>query len=142
MLDQLFDNFRKASEATLRMQQDMMRHWSVPWPSGPSGSSGSSAPGGLPTDWGRNLQKEWLDLTLEFLNKQREALDSAYKLGLQMIEQTFRASEAKSPEEYRRMTEELWGKLFESFKGQYETQFQGFRKWTEKSFEMGRRAPG
>ena len=87
MLDQLFDTFRKASESSLHMQQDMFKYWTQQW-------SGASSAAGNTGEWSKNYQKQVIDL----LNKQREALDSAFKAGIQLIEQTFRASEAKSPE--------------------------------------------
>jgi hypothetical protein len=82
------------------------------------------------------MQRRWAELALEFLRKQRESMDAAYASGIQIIEQTFRVSEAKSPDDYRRMTEDLWRKLFESFKDRSETQIRDFQKWSEKSAEI------
>ena len=124
MLDQLFDTFRKASESSLHMQQDMFKYWTQQW----SGASNAGTTG----EWSKNYQKQVVDL----LNKQREALDSAFKAGIQLIEQTFRASEAKSPEDYRRTMEDLWRSLIDTFKTQTETQVREFQKWSEKSFDM------
>src|SRR5262245_51364725 len=33
MLDQVFDQFRKASETTMQMQQEMFKQWTSPWTS-------------------------------------------------------------------------------------------------------------
>jgi hypothetical protein len=125
MLDQLFDTFRKASESSLHMQQDMFKYWTQQW-------SGASSTAGNTGEWSKNYQKQVVDL----LNKQREALDSAFKAGIQLIEQSFRASEAKSPEDYRRTMEDLWRTLIDTFKTQTETQVREFQKWSEKSFDM------
>jgi hypothetical protein len=125
MLDQLFDTFRKASESSLHMQQDMFKYWTQQL-SGASGAAGNNG------EWSKNYQKQVVDL----LNKQREALDSAFKTGIQLIEQTFRASEAKSPDDYRRTMEDLWRTLIDTFKSQTETQVREFQKWSEKSFDM------
>ena len=127
MLDQLFDTFRKASESSLHMQQDMFKYWTQQW----SGASNGAAAGNT-GEWSKNYQKQVVDL----LNKQREALDSAFKAGIQLIEQTFRASEAKSPDDYRRTMEDLWRTLIDTFKTQAETQVREFQKWSEKSFDM------
>jgi hypothetical protein len=125
MLDQLFDTFRKASESSLHMQQDMFKYWTQQW-SGASNAAGNSS------EWSKTYQKQVLDM----LNKQREALDSAFKAGIQVIEQSFRASEAKSPDDYRRTMEDLWRTLVDTFKTQTETQYREFQKWSEKSFDM------
>lgn len=134
MFEQLFETFRKASESTLQMQQDMFRYWSQQWTAAPPNMAGMSA------DWGRNLQKRWLELAVETMNKHREALDSTYRSGIQLIEQTFRVTDARSPDDYRRMTEELWRKLFDAFKNQSESQFREFQNLAERSFEMARKA--
>ena len=126
MLDQLFETFRKTSESTLHMQQDMFKYWTQQLNGGASSAAGSSG------EWSRTYQKQVIDL----LNKQREALDSAFKAGIQLIEQTFRASEAKSPDDYRRTMEDLWRTLIDTFKTQAETQVREFQKWSEKSFDM------
>ncbi len=131
MLDQLFDTFRKTSESTLHMQQDMFKYWTQQL-------TGAQNAGGNAGEWSKNYQKQVVDL----LNKQREALDSAFKAGIQLIEQTFRASEAKSPDDYRRTMEDLWRTLIDTFKTQTETQVREFQKWSEKSFDMAQAQNG
>jgi len=129
MLDQFMEGFRKASESTMQAQQDMLRYFSQQW-------MGTPPMGGAPADWGRNLPHRWKDLAIEALKKQREALDATYRAGIEVIEHTFRMSEARSADDLRRTAEELWRKLFDSVKAQYESQFEEFHKWTERSFEM------
>lgn len=131
MLDQLFDTFRKASESSLHMQQDMFKYWTQQL-------TGASSAAGNNGEWSKNYQKQLVEL----LNKQREALDSAFKTGIQLIEQTFRASEAKSPDDYRRTMEDLWRTLIDTFKTQTETQVREFQKWSEKSFDMAQAQNG
>lgn len=132
MFAQLFESFRRASEATLQAQQDVFRQWVQQWPSVPGSSQGA------PGEWSEAMQKRWLDSTKSFFNKQRELVDSTYRSGVDMIEQGFRVSDAKSPEEYRRLVEELWGKLSESFKQQSESQFREFQRAAERWFELAR----
>jgi len=127
MFDQLFEGFRKASESSLQMQQELFRHWTQQWMSTPTNAPGMSA------DWGRNLQKRWLELATEILHRHRESIDTMYKSGIQMIEQTFRISEIKSSDDYRRLVEDLWRKLFDTLKDQSESQFRDFQKWSERS---------
>lgn len=136
MFEQMMDSFRRASQSSLQMQQDFLRMWTQGWLSMPSGPSAGTAP-----DFGQGFQRRWLDLLVELMNQHRESLDQAYKAGIGAIDQTFRVSEAKSPEDYRRMTEELWRKLFETFKTQSETQWREFQKWSGKAFSMAQSAP-
>jgi hypothetical protein len=134
MIDQLFETFRKASESSLLAQQDLFRQWTQQWT--PTQANGAGQTG----EWGRAFQKRWLEFVVEALNKHREMLDSSYRSAIDVIEQTLRISEARSPDDYRRMFDELGRKLFDSFKLQSETQFREFQTWAEKSFEMGRPA--
>jgi hypothetical protein len=131
MFDQLVDGVRKASESSLHMQQEMFRQWTRMWL--------SAAPGGgigAVTDGSREAQKRWVDLGLEMLHKHREALDSTYKSGIELIAQTFHVAEAKSTEDYRKLVEDLWRKLFDVQKEQAESQFRDFQTWFEKSAGM------
>src|SRR5262245_24512262 len=132
MFAQLFDSFRKASEASMQAQQEIFKQWIQQWP---PMSFNAPSPAG---EWGGAAQQRWLDATRETLNKQRELLDSTYRSGIEMIEQTFRAGEAKSPEEYRGMVEDLWRKLSDAFKMQSESQFREFQNAMQKWFELAR----
>ena len=134
MDDQLFDSFRKASESSLQMQQEMLKHWTERW-----AGSASQAPNAT-SDASQQAQKRWLALGIELLEKHRASLDETYAAGLQLIAQSFGASEAKSPEEYRRLTEALWRKLFDTYKNQTEAQFVAFKDWSTKSAEAVRDA--
>jgi len=126
MFDQLIDGVRKASESSLQMQQEMFKQWTrlVPGTPGDAGAQG---------EWGRVSQKRWVDLAVEILNRHRETLDATYKPGIQIIEQTFQVAEAKTADEYRRMVEEIWRKLFDLQKSQSESQFRDFQTFYEKS---------
>jgi hypothetical protein len=132
MFAQWFESFRKASEAALQAQQDIFKQWVQQWPSAPMGSAGGTS------EWNEALRRRWVESTKEALNKHRQVLDTSYHAGIQLIEQTFRVGEAKSPEEYRHMVEELWRNLSDSFKNQSEAQFRDFQAATERWFEAAR----
>lgn len=134
MFDQIFDSFRKASESTLRIQQDVFKNWTQQVLTIPS-----TFATGNPSEWSTALQRRWADQAIDLLNKHREALDSAYKSGISVIEQTFRVSDAKNPDDYRRTIEELWRQLFDAFKNQSETQFREFQKWADDSFDIAQK---
>src|SRR5689334_465139 len=126
MFDQLIDGVRKASESSLQMQQEMFKQWSRLF-------TGTAHEAGAQNDWGRASQRRWVELCVEMLNRHREALDTAYKSGIQIIEQSFYAAEARSPDDYRRTVEDLWRKLFELQKQQSESQLRDFQTFYEKS---------
>jgi hypothetical protein len=129
MLDQMLESFRKASESSLNMQSDMFKQWVQQWPTMPLNAAGVSS------EWVRTFQKRWIEFLTDSLNKNRASVDSAYGSGIKVIEQTFRLSEAKTPEEYRHLVEDLWRKMFDVLKDQSETQLRDFQKGFEKLLE-------
>ena len=132
MFAQLFESFRRASEATLQAQQDLFRQWVQQWPSTPVSSPGTAG------EWSEAVQKRWLDSAKDSLNKRRELLDASYRAGIDLIEQSFRVGDAKSPEEYRQLVEDLWRKLSDNFKQRSEAQFREFQGAAEKWFQIAR----
>jgi len=127
MFDQLFETFRKASESSLQLQQDFFKQWlqTAPFANGSGG------------DWS-HVAKRWQEQTSEALNKHRALIDSSYRSGIDVIEQAFRVSEARSPEDYRQLVEDLWRKLTDGFKVQTETQARDFQSATEQWLNKAR----
>jgi len=141
MFDQLLELSRKAAESSLQMQQVLFKHLTQDL------LSPSSTPAGISADWSGTMRKRWTDFTVDALNKQRESVDATFRAGIQAIEQIARVSEAKSAEEGVRTTEEVWRRLFDTYKGQAESRLREFQTWAEKSFEMAHKteasqAPG
>jgi hypothetical protein len=132
MIDQVFEAYRKASESSMLAQQDLFTQWSQMWV--PASGNGG---GGATMDWGRTVQRRWLELMVEALGKHREAVDKTYRRVIEVVEQSLHLTEAKSPDEYRRLVDELGRKVIESFKAQTETQLRDFQSWAERSFEIG-----
>jgi hypothetical protein len=130
MSDQVFDTFRKASESWLKMQQDLFQN------SAPSSLFGTPQGAGVAPDWARNVQKRYLDLATEILERQRESIDALFKSSINLLQQTSQISEAKSSEDYRRATEDLWRKWFESVKSHSETQLRDVQTFAGKSIEI------
>lgn len=135
MFDQTLEGFRKATESSLQVQQDLLKQWAQHWLT-PLPNFGAS------TEWARTIQKRWADLTLASLNSQRDHLEAIHKAGTQLIEQALRAPEAKSPEDYRRLVEDLWRKLLETFRAQSESQLREILNWATTSLEMAQAVPG
>jgi hypothetical protein len=135
MFDQVLDNVRKASESTMQMQQELLKKWMGQWPMTPLGDSGTAW-----AEQAQTFQKRWLDTVKEVMTKYHEKLEAQYKAGISAIDDAFRITEAKSPEDYRRLTEELWRKSFDTLKNSAETQIQEFQKAVEKWFELTAKA--
>ena len=134
MLDQMMDGFRKATESSLQIQQEVFKQWTQQWMSAQPNMNGGSA------EWTRTIQKRWMELTVEMLHKHRAALDAMFASGIQAIEQSFSITDAKSSEDYRRIVDELWRKLFDTLKGQLENQFRDVQRWSEQSFDIAQKA--
>ena len=131
MFDLLFESFRKASESSMQVPMDVIKNLTQQLPS----ASGAGM------EWSKTFQKRWAEFTLESLKKQRESLDSTFRTGIQLIEQALRVSEVKSSADYQKIVEELWQKLLDVFKEQFESQVRDLQTWAAKSFEMQRASP-
>jgi hypothetical protein len=128
MFDPVFETFRQVTEASLHVQQEMFKKAMSLWTGFPAGG-----PPGV--EQVRQFQKKWAEYVGDLLKRQRQVTEAHFKAGLESIEKAFHLGEAKSIEEMRARTLELWQKLFESFKQAYEAQIhevQGaLEKWTE-----------
>jgi len=129
MFNQAFENFRRATEATLQMQQDMFKAWINLWPVSPTSPTflGEQA---------QHFQKKWAEVFGEMLKKQREVTGECFKAGLENLEQAFKVAESKSPEELRSQSIDLWKKCFADIQHVYEAQLRGFQFATEKWAEL------
>jgi hypothetical protein len=128
MFEQVLENFHKAAESTVQVQQEMFRKWASMWPSVPPS----------PPTWSEQVQKfqkKWSETVAELLKKQSESLEAQFSAGLKNIEETFHLSEVKDPEEFRTKMLELWRKSFDYIRQTSEAQLKDFQaaveKWTE-----------
>jgi hypothetical protein len=134
MFDQILENYRKATEATLQFQQMMLRGWGQQWPP----SFGVPIPtelGSLPEQYSK-AQKKLGETITDMLNKHRETLDAQYRAGIRAIEDSFRVGEAKDPEQYRKLVEELWRHSYECLKSLAESQMRDMQTLMQKWFEL------
>jgi hypothetical protein len=134
MFEEVFDSFRKATETTLQAQQDLFRQWTSQWPMIPMAPTTSSSTG--VTEQARSFQKQWTECVTSLMTKHCEALDAQYRAGIRTIEDALRTTEAKSPEEFRKLTEELWRKSIEVLKQTIENQIRDFQVVVEKWSEL------
>jgi hypothetical protein len=125
MFDQLFDGFRKASESSIVAQQEMIKQWVQQWPTASLSAAGSAI------ERNSEFHKRWVESATSTLTRQRELLDNACKSGVQLIEQAARLSDARSPDDFRKLMEELWRKMFQGMKDQSEAQFVELKNASE-----------
>ena len=119
MFDQVFDTLRKATEANIQLQQEMVKKWIGLWPGVPS----------VPAwpDQMQQFQKKWAETVSELLKKQRESTEALFKAGVENLEKAFQLGEVKTPEELRTKALELWQKCFESLRQVWEAQMRDFQ---------------
>jgi hypothetical protein len=128
MFNQVVDNFRQATESTIQLQQEMFKKWITLWP---------TIPVTAPT-WPEQMQqfqKKWAETMGDLVKRQREVTETYFKAGLQNIDKAFQVGEAKTPEELRAKSLELWQKCFDNLGQVYEAQLRGLEtamaKWSE-----------
>ena len=128
MFDQVFENLQKATESSMKMQQEMFQKWS------------SGLPGAFPTvpnvvgdmaEW----RKKWEETSAELLQRQKEVVDQNYEAGLKSLEDVFSVADVKSPQEYQQKVTELYRKSFDSLRQLSEAQLEEYKaaadKWSE-----------
>jgi len=138
MLDVAYENLKKTTEMSLRMQQEMFKKWASLWPCTVPGTIPGQVPG--PEDV-QQIQKKWMEFYEEILKKQRETFETQFRTGLKHVEDAFRLAETKDPVELRTMTIELWRKVFETLQKFCEGQLRDFQalasRWTELVMAKG-----
>jgi hypothetical protein len=127
MFNQVIDNFRQATEGTVQLQQEIFKKWINLWPGIPAATP----------NWpeqAQQFQKKWADTVADLLKRQREITEANFKAGLANIQKAFQVAEAKTPEEIRAKSLELWQQCFDNLRKVYESQLHGIEiameKWT------------
>ena len=98
-------------------------------------------PGSWPEQY-QKAQKKLGETITDMLNKHRETLDAEYRAGIRTIEDAFRVGEAKDPEQFRKLTEELWRQSYECLKGLAEAQMRDVQAVMQKWFELASKGAG
>lgn len=129
MFDQVFSSLQKATESSVKMQQEMFQKWVEAFP-----TASSQVPS--VTDPLSQWRHKWEALVAESLTRQKEMVDKNYEAGIKALEDIFAAEEAKSPQEYQQKVTELYRKSFESLRQLSEAQMAEFRSATEKFTEL------
>jgi hypothetical protein len=119
MFEPVFESLQKATEATIKTQQDLFKKWVGQWTTIPAGVMPGPMPYG---DQALKFQKQWAETVSSLIRQQQKVVEVQFGGGLKAIEEAFHLAEAKDFEELRRKTIELWQKTFESLRQTYETQ--------------------
>ncbi len=121
MFEQIFDEYRNAVDSSLKIQQEMYREWMNGWPvKSPDVAAGADR--GSVKEQICSYQKEWSHTLAEAMDKHRKSLTEQYKSGILAIGSAFETTEAKTSEEYWRLTQEFWRKSIDSYKTAFEAQ--------------------
>ncbi|HEX8202090.1 MAG TPA: hypothetical protein VF590_16565 [Isosphaeraceae bacterium] len=137
MFDQILESYRQATESTMQLQQMMLRNWTQQWPQQWPGAMGMiPTPATAWAETAQAAQKNWSETVTDMLTKHRETLDAQYRAGIRTIEDAFRLGAAKDPEQFRRLTEELWRQSFECLKTVVEAQMRDVQAAMQKWFEV------
>ena len=127
MFEPVFESLRKATDATVKMQQELFSKWTTMFPGLPM----------VPAAYEPvKFQKRCVEVMTELTRKQRETLEAQFNNGVKTIEEAFRVFEAKDPEELRAKTVELWQKTFDSLRQVYDSQVKDFQAATAKWAEV------
>ena len=129
MFEQAFENLKKATESSVKLQQEMYQNWIEAFPS--VAASGIPTPADEMKKWRHKLE----EITTEMLKKQKQMVDQNYDAGIKAMEDLFATAEATSPQEYQQKVTELYRKSFDSLRQLSEAQMNEFKsaaaKWTE-----------
>ncbi len=128
VFEEVFQNIRKAAEANLKMQQEVLSQWSVLWPGMPNPQSA----------WLNQIQsfrKQWLETVSGLARKHREVIDRQYEAAIESLDAALHVSDASTPEELRRRTEQFCRKSLDCMREITETQIRELQeavsKWTD-----------
>jgi len=134
LFEEVFANMRKATEANLKMQQEVFRQWTSMWP-------GMPAPQSIWIDKMRDFQRQWSNTVSDLARRHRESVDRQYQAALESLDAALRVSESTNPEEGRRRTEQLCRKTIDCMREMSEAQIREFQdsisKWTELMTKAG-----
>jgi hypothetical protein len=134
VFEEVFQNIRKAAEANLKMQQEVLSQWSVLWP-------GMPLPQSAWINQMQNIRKQWMETVSSLARKHREVVDRQYDAAIESLDAALHIPDAGTPEELRRRTEQFYRKSLDCMREVTETQIREFQdavtKWTDLFAKAG-----
>jgi hypothetical protein len=155
MLATILDHLGKTVESTLKLQQEVLRSWTVSL--APFGFRlPGLAPTGTPTRGATPIaawlgqpevaRRMWAEIATEMLHRHRETLDEQYRAGIRTIGDALRVAEARDFEQLRRLSEELRRRNSETFRTAVASQIRDVQavmeKWYGAALEGATGSPG
>lgn len=119
VLEDMFQNVRRAAESSLKMHQEIFHQWTHMWP--------FPTPQSVWIDKVRDFQKQLAGTISDLARKHREVVDKQFQAGIESLDATLRVAEASNPEEYRRRSEQLCRKTIDCLREIAETQIHEFQ---------------
>ncbi len=164
MVDKILENYSKAVESTLKLQQEMLRNWTMqlsPFgtqvfelPMTGTSTSASATPAASASAtpaasasatpaaaWLEQLsaaQRKCVEAVADMLKRHQETLDEEYRAGIRAIDDAFRVGEARNPEQFQRLSEELWRRNCEVLKTAVASQMHDVQSVMQKWYEAAR----
>ena len=152
MVDKILENYSKAVESTLKLQQEMLRNWTMQMTgastsaSATPAASASATPAASATEtpaaaWLEQLstaQRKCAEVVADMLKRHQETLDEEYRAGIRAIDDAFRLGEARNPEQFQRLSEELWRRNCEVLKTAVASQMHDVQSVMQKWYEAVR----
>ena len=127
VLENVFQNIRKAAETTLKLQHEVFQQWQHFWP--------TPMPQSMAIDKVREAQKRFAETVSELVGKHREVIEKQYQAAVESLDAALQVPQSTTPEEYRRRSEELCRRTLDCVRTISETQLGEFQeavtKWTE-----------
>jgi hypothetical protein len=135
MFEQIFDEYRKAVDSSFKMQEEMCRRWLNGWPIKPQNNTVEATHIAVEEKI-RSYREQWSDTLAQTLENHRETLNAQYRSGIEAIRSAFQTTEAKTPEEYWRLTQEFWRKSIDLYKTAFEAQTKHVQKVSQMWLDM------
>jgi hypothetical protein len=129
MFSQVVENFRKATDATFQVQQEMFNACTGFYPVAPP----------LAAAWREPIQKaqkQWAEVIGDLIKRQHELLQVQFGAGLQSAEDVFKLAQAKDPEDLRARVVDFWQKTYERIRQVYEAQVRDFQAVATRGGEV------
>ncbi len=134
MFAQVVDSLNKATKASVQMQHDMFQKWVKMWPG--TVSAGFPWAPVLPVQQAQQMQQKWAETVTDLMQRQKEIVEASLRSGQENMEKAFKLGEAKTPEELRTKTAELWQTCLDSLRATNEAQLREFQAATEQWFQL------
>jgi predicted protein tyrosine phosphatase len=145
MFDKTLDNYGKAVESTLSLQQEILRNWTVHWSphetqvfdlllTEASTSASATQAAALPEPLS-TAKAKWAEAIIDMLKRHQETLDEQYRASIRAIDDAFRVGEARDPEQFRRLSEELWRRNCQLLETAVASQMHDFQSVMQRLYE-------